>query len=420
MDRPCTPHGRGRRRVLACGATALALVLAPVAAAAQPTDPSPAPPAADDTAVPQVLDVSDASCAQDADRVIEDAPWTHGALGLDEAHALARGEGVTVAVLASGLDAGTPALEGAVTGGATDEDCRGYGTFLAGVVAARPRPDSGFVGVAPAARIVGVATGDPRTGEVTAAGLAASLRSAAESGARVAVVGTAVTEGSAELSEAASAAEEAGVLVVAPASVWSGDGARPGHPARESTVLSVASHSPDGRPVVQEVLVVPGEAEPARVDLIAPGSQVLGIGPGGEGHRTGQGDGVAAAFAAGTAALLLSREPGLTPRLLRERLVATAYPSALGPADPVTGSGRIDPVGAMVAAPGGPGEAVEGAEFVPDPSDRGSMESLPVLLTAGGAVLLLALAAVARPVLAGGRARGWRPARTGGRDGRRD
>ncbi|MFL1379619.1 MULTISPECIES: S8 family serine peptidase [unclassified Nocardiopsis] len=421
MDRPPTPPGRGPHRVLVCGAAALALALSPVAASAAPEDPSPAPSApADDAAVPQILDVSDAACAESSDRVIEDLPWTHGALGLDEAHALSRGEGVTVAVLASGLDAGAPALEDAVTGGGTDTDCRGYGTFLAGIVAARPRPDSGFVGVAPGARILGVATGDPQTGEVTAAQLAASLRSAVESEARVVLVGTAVTEGSAELSEAAAAAEEAGVLVVAPASVWGRDGTRPGHPARESTVLAVAAHAPDGRPVVQEVMVVQGEAEPARVDLVAPGSQVLGIGPGGEGHRTSQGDGVAAAFTAGTAALLLSREPDLTPERLRERLAATAYPSALGSADPVTGSGRIDPVGALVAAPGGRGGTVEGAEFVPDPSDRGEMDSLPVVLTVGGTVLVVTLAALGRPVLAGGRARGWRPARPGERPGEKN
>ncbi|WP_394816577.1 S8 family serine peptidase, partial [Streptomyces lancefieldiae] len=39
---------------------------------------------------------------------------------------------------------------------ASGTDCIGHGTFVAGLIAAAPRPGTGFAGVAPEARIVAV------------------------------------------------------------------------------------------------------------------------------------------------------------------------------------------------------------------------------------------------------------------------
>ncbi|UOE22200.1 S8 family serine peptidase [Thermobifida halotolerans] len=373
------------------------------------------------TALPQVnpLKSADHGCVAAESSVVEETPWTHNTLGLAEVHRLNRGKGVTVAVLATAVDGGTPALDGAVEGGGSD--CLGFGTFLSGIVAARPVPGSGFVGVAPEAEVVAVATGAPQTGVTTAADLAASIRSATSSGADVILVGTAAWEGSEDLDEAVSAAEEAGALVVAPATALGPEGTLPGHPAQHSSVLSVAAHQTTGEPVLSEPVPLSGDEEDgegekggfARVDLHAPGDRVLSVGPGDDGHFVSGGDGVAAAFVAGAAALVRSGEPELTPAQVRERLLTTAYPSPLGADDPLRGHGRVDPLAAVTGSPGGSANTVPGEGFVPDPSSRGSVETTSTAAVVGVAGFVIVLCVLAGLVVRRGRARRWRPAAPG-------
>ncbi|KOX11981.1 peptidase S8 and S53 subtilisin kexin sedolisin [Nocardiopsis sp. NRRL B-16309] len=393
--------------LLVCGP-----LLAPVAA--------PVPAWADEpTALPQITQFkgADDACAEPGTDVVERVPWTFPALGLASAHELSRGSGVSVAVLATAVDGGVPALTGAVGDGAS-ADCLGYGTFLAGVVAARPLPGSGFVGVAPEADVIPVPVGDPDTGIVSSDGLASGIGDAVDAGARVVLVGTAAVEGSQALDEAVASATEAGALVVAPATVLTSEGPVPGHPAQDPAVLSVAAHDAEGAPVLAEPLIR-FNGELARVDVTAPGDRVLSVGPGGEGHVTAGGDGVAAAFVAGTAALLAAREPDAGPAQVRERLTATAYGSALGPRDPVVGSGRIDPPGALSGDPVAAAEAgtagVVGDPFVPDPSPRGSVEVPGTVAVVGVAGLVVVLCSLAGVVLRHGRTRNWRPAAPGER-----
>ncbi|WP_304455299.1 S8 family serine peptidase [Nocardiopsis sp. YSL2] len=423
-DQHRSPRGRRPRRAAAParlhrrlrGIAASLLAFGPLLAPAA----VPAPAWADEpAALPQVTQFkgADDACAEPGADVVERVPWTFPALGLASAHELSRGGGVSVAVLATGVDGRVPALAGAVAGGGS-EDCLGYGTFLAGVVAARPVPGSGFVGVAPQAAVVPVPTGDADTGIASPDDLASGLGAAVDAEARVVLVGTAAVEGSDALDEAVAAAAEAGVLVVAPATVLTSEGPAPGHPAQDPAVLSVAAHDADGAPVLAEPLVR-FDGELARVDVTAPGDRVLSVGPGGEGHVTAGGDGVAAAFAAGTAVLLASREPDAGPEEIRERLTATAYGSPLGPRDPVVGSGRIDPPGALSGDPVAAAEAGAavgaGEPFVPDPSPRGSVRVPPTVAAVGGAGLVVVLCSLAGAVLRNGRTRGWRPASAGER-----
>jgi hypothetical protein len=360
---------------------------------------------------------ADDACTEPAADVVARVPWTFSALGLAQAHELSRGEGTTVAVLATAVDADVPALADAVGEGGSD-DCLGHGTFLAGVVAARPQADSGFVGVAPEASVVPVPTGDADTGVVSPGDLASGIGAAVGAGARVVLVGTAAVQGSDALDAAVDAAVAEGVLVVAPATVTTSEGPVPGFPAQHPDVLSVAGHDAEGAPVLAEPLIQ-FNGELARVDVTAPGDRVLSVGPGGEGHFTAAGDGVAAAFAAGAAALLVAREPELDPAGIRERLAATAYHSPLGPSDPVVGGGRIDAAGALAADPGAAAEAGApagpGEPFVPGPSPHGSVRVPPTVAVVGGAGLVVVLCVLGGAVLRHGRTRGWRPAAEGER-----
>ncbi|WP_017572559.1 S8 family serine peptidase [Nocardiopsis halotolerans] len=342
--------------------------------------------------------------------VVEQTPWTHHFLGLSRAHELSTGEGVGVALLTPEVDGGAPALADAVEGGQST-DCLGFGTSLAGVLAARRVEGSGLLGTAPEASVTVVPTGDPRTGLASPQEIAAGIGNAVDSGARVVLVGTGTWEASPALESAVAAAEEADTLVVAPATVPTSRGPMPGHPAQHASVLSVAAHDVEGVPVARGPLVLPS-GDLASVDLTAPGDRVVGTGPGG-GHVSTAGDGVAAAFVAGAAALLMAREPDLSSEQVRARLTSTAYTSPRGDADPLSGHGRVDPLAAMAIAPGGTPVGVAGEGFVPDPSPRGSVEALPTAAVVSVALLLIVLCVLGGAVIRLGRARGWRPAAPG-------
>ncbi|GAA4945796.1 type VII secretion-associated serine protease mycosin [Streptomonospora halophila] len=410
-------HGRPRLPARAACAAVLALVLPTAPAAASPgvspsADSSGAPssPSTDPRALPQIsaFPGTDAECVQSS-ATVSRRPWTGVSLGLEQARELDDGSGTTVAVLAPRISASPEALSDAVTG-TSGEDCSGYGTFLAGVVGARPVSGSGFTGVAPAAEIVGIPVGNPRSGAVTAGEIASGIGDAVDAGADVVLVGTAAWEGAGALDDAVAAAASADALVVAPASVTPQGETLPGHPAQHPEVLSVGSYDPKGEPVLVSPLPLDGGGETARTDVTAPGSRVMGVGPDG-GHYVGGGDGVAAAFAAGTAALVRSREPDLSAAEVRERLMATARGATLGASGEAVGRGPIDPVAALTNSPErGEPPAGGGARFVAAPPPEGTWDAPVTIAIAGGAGLVVVFCALGAVVLRRGRARAWRPA----------
>jgi len=98
-----------------------------------------------------------------ADSVRRDQ-WQIRELDAPSAWALSSGDGVTVAVIDSGVDATNPDLIGQVLPGAdfvdgtTDGrvDLVGHGTTVAGLIAGRDDDSSGVVGLAPHAKILAV------------------------------------------------------------------------------------------------------------------------------------------------------------------------------------------------------------------------------------------------------------------------
>ncbi|WP_306368964.1 S8 family serine peptidase [Nocardiopsis sp. CC223A] len=401
-DSPATRVRIGRAAVLA-----LLLGQFAFAPAARADAPEPPPP------LPQVHEfkAENQACGSMGTDVVERRPWTHATLGLDEAHRLSTGEGVTIALLAPELDATGPALEGAVRGSAGTSDCLGYGTFLAGAAVGRPVEGSGTVGVAPGADLLFLPTGSPNTGVASPEEIAAGVAEAADEGAAVILVGTSTWLGSEALDGAVEDATAAGSLVVAPATVNTVRGPIAAYPAQHPQVLSVAAHGPEGTPLVAAPLLRP-DGELVRVGLLAPGDLTVAPGPGG-GHVIGSGAGAASAFAAGAAALLAASRPELTAEELRDRLLATAYAAPAGDKDPVSGSGRVDPVAALVTGPVEERAPVAGAAFVPDPSPRGSLDALPTWAVVGGFSLLLVVCVLGAAVVRNGRSRGWRPAAPG-------
>ncbi|MFJ1751851.1 S8 family serine peptidase [Kitasatospora sp. NPDC088134] len=314
--------------------------------------PSPSP-----TELPTIRqslpDVQENGCRKPSAKSVDGLPWAQVYLHPEAVWPLGRGNGVTVAVLASGVDSAAGGAAGPLAGrlrlgprvygqGDAGRDCVGHGTLLAGLVAARATGDGGPAGVAPEATVLAVAVTDD-AGTTTPDLLAQGIRAAADNGARIALVGVPAAGSSQQLVDAVGYATAKGVLLVAPTAPDDAQAKGAVYPAALPGVLAVAGVGPDGAAI---------NAAPARVDLAAPGTRLRAPGPGG-GQFSTDGASGAAALTAGTAALLLSHEPALTPDRLAARLKATAYRPGTTVPDPLLGWGTVDPVAAL-STPTGP------------------------------------------------------------------
>jgi membrane-anchored mycosin MYCP len=333
-------------------------------------------------------------------------PWTVGALSLPRIRQLSQGAGVTVAVVDTGVGTGVSALAGRVT--AAGRDCVGHGSFAAGLIAGHVDEAVGG-GIAPQTRILAV-RGTSLRGATTPGMVAAGIRSAANAGARVIYVGAALTTGRAELTAAVAYATRKDAVVIAPAApdavpaaapgtVPTAPAAQPYFPAFIPQVVAVEDFGPDGaRPK--------GAPDVFAADLAAPGDAVVSVGPKGPGNYIGSGSSLAAAFVAGTAALVRAYQPRLTSAEVANRLVVSAYPAAMPVLDPYA---AVAAVPSTAGAPAGPAASVRMPAHAPSaPRTR----ALIIASVGGGIVALMAAAAAIVPL---GKARRWRPAgdRTG-------
>ncbi|MCU7825986.1 S8 family serine peptidase, partial [Kitasatospora sp. DSM 101779] len=328
-------------------------------------------------------------------------PWPQAFLRPDRVWPLSQGEGVTVAVLGSGVEDGNGLLTGRLDraplpGGADPaQDCVGHGTFLADLIAADRREGTGFAGLAPRARILAVSV-TSGTGASTPDLLARGISAAVDRGARVLAVAVALPAGNDALAAAVRAARDKGALVVAPAAPDAAPSGtaepQPAYPAAYPEVLAVRGLAPGGAlPGTSSSTAVGG-----RVDLAAPGDGVTGPGPGPGGYYIGTGSSFAAAFVAAAAALVLGYRPDLTVDRLTQRLEGTAYRST----DPRYGYGTVDPVSAVTrsaeAAPGTPSPA---AVVMPParPATRAPIQAVLIACAALGGSAAVAAAAAAVP-----------------------
>ncbi|WP_067605263.1 S8 family serine peptidase [Nocardiopsis listeri] len=398
----------------ACAGLAAAPVSPASADTAQPSSEASPNGAAEpeSEALPAIGVAPDGECVAASSTVVSEKPWTTPLLDLTSAWNLSEGDGVTVAVLSSGIDADATALSMALVDSGGD-DCRGYGTFLAGLIAARAQNGSGLRGVSPGARVLDVPVTNDQ-GAATAGDIADGIDTAVGEGAQVVLIGAAIAESSRALEAAVDTATEADVLVVAPATVAANGISFPASPGNHPEAVSVAAVGVEGTPVAGSP-ALDSNGVPARVDLTAPGDLVISVGPGGDGHFVGSGDVVAAGFVAGTAALLRSYDPDLSASDVRERLLATAYSSPYGRGDTMRGSGRVDPVGALTTAPIMSGENPSpGTAFVSDPGP-GEVSLPGTMAVVGGAVALILTTVAAGALVPRGRERAWRAARSGER-----
>ncbi|EST23090.1 hypothetical protein N566_26090 [Streptomycetaceae bacterium MP113-05] len=294
----------------------------------------------------------------------EGKPWALQPVLLEQLWGKTRGGGVSVAVIDSGVDDTHPQLEDAVDAdrGKTylqdekpkDEsvtppdysddgtkDVAGHGTRVAGIIAARPKDGTGFVGLAPEATIIPIQHNDNII-EGKVGTLAKAITYAVAAGAEVINISQDTDEPlepGTSLERVVQKAIDAGVVIVASAG---NDGLRGNvkktYPASYPGVIAVAASDRDHE---RARFSQPG----AFVDIAAPGVDMISTVPGG-GHCAASGTSFSAPFVAGVAALLVAEHPGWEPRHIEAQLKQTAERSIPG-SDRHVGWGVVDPVRAL-------------------------------------------------------------------------
>jgi hypothetical protein len=262
-------------------------------------------------------------------------------LGAVEAHRLATGNGVTVAVIDSGVDPNHPDLAGAIVGSydaAGTDRPHPHGTGMAGAIASRGT----VMGVAPGAKLLTVRAFSTSTqdAEGTTLNIIKGLDWAAAHGARIVNMSFA---GPADprLKDALGKANAKGIVLIAAAGN-AGPNSPPLYPAADPEVIAVtATDAADA--------LFSGANRGKYIAVAAPGVDVLVPAPDAS-YQLTTGTSVAAAEVSGVVALLMERNPKLTPKDVRRILMRTA--KHLGPKgdEREYGAGLVNALGAVTSA----------------------------------------------------------------------
>jgi subtilisin family serine protease len=269
------------------------------------------------------------------------AQYVLGKLMAPQAHGLARGDHVLVAVIDSGIDPTHPDLLGMLAArfdatGTPDRPHR-HGTAMAGAIAAHGK----LLGIAPGARILAARAFDQTAGGAasTTTRLLDSLQWASDAGARIINMSFAGPPDP-RLQEMIAAARRKGATPIAAAGN-EGPSAQPAYPAAYPEVIAVTATDINDQAF--------GQSNRGRhVAVAAPGVDILVAAPNGSYDLT-TGTSVAAAHVSGIAALLLDRHPGLTPEALQAVLLRTAKDLGAPGRDEVFGAGLVNAYDALTA-----------------------------------------------------------------------
>jgi subtilisin family serine protease len=237
-------------------------------------------------------------------------------LRLPEAHALAHGANVTIAVIDSGIDAKHPELVNSI-GDTFDalgskEGPHVHGTGVAGAIVSHAR----LMGSAPEARILAIrAFGAARSGaESTSYVILKALDYAALHGAQIVNMSFAGPKDA--LIERGILATAARGIVLVAASGNAGAKSPPLYPAASPNVIAVSATDAQGK-------LFTASNRGSHIALSAPGVDIFLPAPD-EKYQMASGTSFSAAYVSGLAALMLERNPALKPGEVRAILMKTA------------------------------------------------------------------------------------------------
>lgn len=261
-------------------------------------------------------------------------------LHLPQAHTLAKGGNVLVAVIDSGVDANHPDLAGAI---AESYDTLGtpmaphkHGTAIAGLIAAHGK----LMGAAPDARILAIRAFNPaeQGADGTTFNILKGLDWAAAHDARVINMSFAGPADPA-IHRSLDAAHKRGIVLVAAAGNG-GAKSPPLYPAADPNVIAVTATDAGDKLFEQS-------NRGNYIAVAAPGAKILVANPDGA-YEVSSGTSYSAAEVSGIVALMLEHKGDLSPDNVLAILMATA--KDLGPKgrDPMFGAGLVDAYGALV------------------------------------------------------------------------
>lgn len=264
---------------------------------------------------------------QDAAGLKDAAPlqYAPAKLRLAEAHQLAEGDHVLVAVIDSGVDGAHPELAGSLAGtfDATGTGARpqSHGTAVAGLIVAHAK----LTGSAPKARILAVHAFDTADGgaQSTTFSILKGLDWAAAKGARVINMSFAGPPDPA-MHRSLEFAFDNGIVLIAAAGN-AGPKSAPLYPGADTNVVAVTATDAADR-------IFAASNRGNYVGLAAPGVDVLLAAPD-NAYEIASGTSFSAAEISGIAALILERRPDLAPGTVRAVLLATGRALG-GPAGP--------------------------------------------------------------------------------------
>jgi subtilisin family serine protease len=253
-----------------------------------------------------------------------------------------RGDEVRIAVIDSGIDVAHPELAGAVVGTydalRSTEGAHTHGTGIAGAIAARAR----LLGSAPSARLLAIrAFGATASGaESTSFVVLKSLNYAVEQGAQVINMSFAGPRDPL-LERGLAAAAKRGIILIAAAGN-AGPKSPPLYPAADKNVIAVSATDANDK-LFEE------SNRGNHLAISAPGKDLLLPSPD-EKYQVASGTSFAAAYVSGVAALIVERNPGVAPEVVRRILTETARDLGVKGRDDQFGAGLANALAAVQAA----------------------------------------------------------------------
>jgi subtilisin family serine protease len=306
-----------------------------------------------------------------ADAVRNAQQWVLQALNVEPAWSVTEGQGVTVAVIDSGVNPDVSDLAGSVitgpnyTGVDTPESNPNWGvhgTWMASLIAGHGHDGggSGIIGVAPKSRVLSIRvitdSSDPNYSRYQhepqariQTELARAIRYAVSNGAQVISMSLGYGLPSLPVREALQDALNRGVVVVASSgnsgntATAHGSGHAPySFPADYPGVLGVAAVGANG-------LAASFSSDNISVQVAAPGVEVPAQGRDGQ-YWLVSGTSPACALTAGVAALIKSAYPSLPPDMVREAITSSTSNRPAHGYDDRVGFGTVDAAAALRVA----------------------------------------------------------------------
>lgn len=226
-----------------------------------------------------------------------------------------------------------------INGDTDPTDDNGHGTHVAGIAAAVTNNGAGVAGISQSKIMAEKVLGSDGSGSYSA--VANGITHAANNGAKVISMSLGGRFSSSTLQNAVNYAWSKGVLVVAAAG--NDQSGKISYPAAYTNVIAVSALDPgDGFAYYSN--------HGKKVELSAPGTSIYSTYKGG-GYRSLSGTSMATPFVSGSAALVLSKNGGLSNRQVRDILDNTAIDLGTAGRDPYFGYGKVNPYGALMQTP---------------------------------------------------------------------